>query len=95
MVKGINMKKLNFIIDIGMPPLITELKAYGGYVIVLKEKNKLEEDLSHSCVDNVIKIYSKSLANISDFDKVMELLKNIYQLNNIDYIFPFNELLMN
>lgn len=86
------MENLNFIIDISMPPLIDELKAYGGFVIILKEKNQLEEDLSHSCVDNVIKIYSKSLAKISDFDKVMELLKNVYQLNDIDYIFPFNEL---
>lgn len=82
--------KINFIIDIGMPTLLEELKSYGGTVVILKEKNHLEEDFVHKLEDNVLKIDMKSLSSIEDFDKAIEII-NEYEIGSLDYIFPFNE----
>lgn len=37
-------ERTNFIIDIGMPLLVEELKSYGGNVVILKERENMTED---------------------------------------------------
>lgn len=83
-------EKTNFIIDIGMPPLVEELKSYKGNVVILKERENMTEDYVYDYEDNVLKIYMKSLNKIDDFDKAMNII-NECGIDHIDYIFPFNE----
>ncbi|WP_392434505.1 hypothetical protein ACF3OI_07270 [Finegoldia magna] len=83
-------ERTNFIIDIGMPPLVEELKSYKGNVVILKEREKMTEDSVYDYEDNVLKIYMKSLNKIDDFDKAMNII-NECGIDHIDYIFPFNE----
>lgn len=81
---------MNFITDIGMPPLIEEFKSYGGIVIILKEREKLKDEISYTFDNNVLKLSVKSLKKVEDFDKIFDVFSSL-SIDNIDYFFPFNE----